>query len=108
MTKGTFYAMGRATPEKFEFSVKVPETITHDKRLNVDKGSITSLEEFLEKISPLKTANKLGAILIQLPPSFTVKESPTHNSSWIDFQQATNLRSNLDILRGKQRGRGIC
>jgi uncharacterized protein YecE (DUF72 family) len=52
--------MGRATPEKFEFSVKVPETVTHDKRLNVDKGSITSLEEFLEKISPLKTANNLG------------------------------------------------
>jgi uncharacterized protein YecE (DUF72 family) len=32
------------------------------------------LNEFLEKISPLKYANKLGAVLIQLPPSFTVKE----------------------------------
>jgi uncharacterized protein YecE (DUF72 family) len=32
------------------------------------------LDEFLEKISPLKSANKLGAVLIQLPPSFTVKE----------------------------------
>src|SRR5205823_3230360 len=35
-------------------------------------GAITSLEEFLDKISPLRTANKLGAILFQLPPSFTV------------------------------------
>ena len=52
----------------------MPETVTHGERLNVEKGAITSLEEFLDKISPLKTANKLGAVLIQLPPSFTVKE----------------------------------
>ena len=74
MTKGTFIGMVKATPEKFQFSIKVPETITHDKRLNIDKGAITDFEEFLDKISPLKDANKLGAILIQLPPSFTVNE----------------------------------
>ena len=74
MTKGTFYGMAKATPERFQFSVKVPETVTHGERLNVEKGAITSLEEFLDKISPLKTANKLGAVLIQLPPSFTVNE----------------------------------
>jgi uncharacterized protein YecE (DUF72 family) len=74
MMKGTFYGVVKATPEKFQFSVKVPETVTHDKRLNVEKGAIASLEEFLDKISPLKTANKLGAVLVQLPPSFTVKE----------------------------------
>jgi uncharacterized protein YecE (DUF72 family) len=28
MTKGTFVGMSRATPEKFQFSIKVPETIT--------------------------------------------------------------------------------
>jgi uncharacterized protein YecE (DUF72 family) len=32
------------------------------------------LGEFLDKISPLKSTNKLGAVLIQLSPSFTVKE----------------------------------
>ncbi len=74
MTKGTFHGMVKATPEKFQFSVKVPETVTHDNRLDVDKGAIALFEEFLDKISPLKTANKLGAVLIQLPPSFTVKE----------------------------------
>jgi uncharacterized protein YecE (DUF72 family) len=36
MTKGTFIGMVRATPEKFQFLVKVPETITHEKRLDVD------------------------------------------------------------------------
>ena len=35
---------------------------------------MTSFEEFLDKISPLKTAKKLGAILFQLPPSFTVSD----------------------------------
>jgi uncharacterized protein YecE (DUF72 family) len=66
--------MSRATPEKFQFSIKVPETVTHVKRMDVKKGAITSFEEFLDKISPLKTANKLGAILFQLPPSFTVND----------------------------------
>ena len=74
MTRGTFVGMTRATPEKFQFSIKVPETVTHVKRLDIKKGAMTSFEEFLDKISPLKTANKLGAILFQLPPSFTVSE----------------------------------
>ncbi|MDW0165572.1 MAG: DUF72 domain-containing protein, partial [Nitrososphaeraceae archaeon] len=74
MTKDTFTAMNRATPADFQFSVKVPETVTHDNRLDVNKGAMALLNEFLEKISPLKYANKLGAVLIQLPPSFTVKE----------------------------------
>ena len=65
MTKGTFIGMIRATPEKFQFSVKVPETITHKKRLDINNGAIVDFEEFLDKISPLKTANKLGTILIR-------------------------------------------
>ena len=74
MTKGTFIGLVRATPAKFQFSVKVPETITYHKKLNVKRGAITDFEEFLDKISPLKTTGKLGAVLIQLSPSFTVKD----------------------------------
>jgi uncharacterized protein YecE (DUF72 family) len=74
MTKETFVNMNKATPDNFQFSVKVPETVTHDRRLDVSKGAVTHLEEFLDKISPLKSSNKLGAVLIQLPPNFTVKE----------------------------------
>jgi len=74
MTKETFASMSNATPPNFEFSVKVPESITHHKSLDVNKGAINTLEEFLEKISPLRITNKLGAVIIQLPPSFTVKE----------------------------------
>lgn len=74
MTKGTFIGLVRATPAKFQFSVKVPETITYHKKLNVKREAITDFEEFLDKISPLKTTGKLGAVLIQLSPSFTVKD----------------------------------
>lgn len=74
MGQGTFFGMIRATPDNFEFSVKVPETITHDKRLNVSKDAADTFQEYLDRISPLKKANKLGAILLQLPPSFTVQE----------------------------------
>jgi uncharacterized protein YecE (DUF72 family) len=71
--------MARATPEKFQFSIKVLETITHVKRLDVNKGAITYSEEFLDKISPLRTAKKLAAILFQLPPSFTVNDFENNN-----------------------------
>jgi uncharacterized protein YecE (DUF72 family) len=74
MTKGTFIGMTRSTPERFQFSIKVPETVTHVKRLDIKEGAMTSFEEFLDKISPLKTANKLGDILFQLPPSFAVSD----------------------------------
>ncbi len=74
MTKGTFIGLVRATPEKFQFSVKVPETITYQKKLNVKRGAFADFEKFLEKISPLRRTNKLGAVLIQLPPSFTVND----------------------------------
>ncbi|MCD6037903.1 MAG: uncharacterized protein K0S67_1791, partial [Nitrososphaeraceae archaeon] len=53
MTKGTFIGMVKATPENFQFSVKVPEIITHRKRLEVGKGAITDFEIFLDKTSPL-------------------------------------------------------
>jgi uncharacterized protein YecE (DUF72 family) len=72
MTNGTFIGISRATPEKFQFSIKVPETVTHVKRLDPKKGAMTAFEEFLNKISPLRTANKLGAISFQLPQRFTV------------------------------------
>jgi uncharacterized protein YecE (DUF72 family) len=74
MTSGTFYGMVKATPPNFQFSVKAPETVTHVKRMDVKEGALSVFEEFLEKIAPLKNTNKLGAVLLQLPPSFSVDE----------------------------------
>jgi uncharacterized protein YecE (DUF72 family) len=75
MTQGLFVGIARTTPPDFKISVKVPEIITHDKRLDINKDVMTDLKTFLDKISPLKNSNKLGAIIIQLPPSFTITES---------------------------------
>lgn len=92
MTKGTFIGMSKATPAGFQFSVKVPETITHKKRLDIKKNVLKDFEAFLEKISPLRNANKLGAILIQLPPSFTVSEFKNVES----FLNELSTFSNID------------
>jgi len=62
------------TPPGFKFSAKLPQIITHKKRLEkVDD----ELREFLDLIKPIAEADKLGAILIQLPPSFTSQSQNT-------------------------------
>lgn len=61
----------RATGPAFKFSLKVPKTITHDKKL---LHSEKDTSDFLERIEPITRAGKLGCLLIQLPASFTFKE----------------------------------
>jgi uncharacterized protein YecE (DUF72 family) len=58
------------TPKDFLFSVKLPRTITHDYKLNLDECSET-LYSFFDSITPIHESGKLLAILIQLPPSFS-------------------------------------
>ena len=60
-----------ATPTGFQFTAKTPRSITHDRRL---VGAEGEFEEFVDVIAGL--GEKLGAILIQLPPDFTVRERP--------------------------------
>jgi len=55
-------------------SIKVPGNITNDKRLDIYNNVIDDLTLFINKISPLINANKLGAIIIQLQPNFTINE----------------------------------
>lgn len=54
------------TPTNFLFSVKLPSEITHKNRL---RDSQAHLSEFTKRMRLLK--EKLGAILIQLPPDFS-------------------------------------
>lgn len=71
----TFYAIPatsavenwyKRTPEKFTFSLKMPQEITHEYGLR--EPSFPILEEFCERVLMLK--EKLGAVLIQMPPNF--------------------------------------
>ncbi len=75
MHEGLFLDIANTTPNDFKISVKVPEIITHETRLDISRNVVSDLNEFLKKISPLKSKGKLGSIIIQLPPSFTIKES---------------------------------
>ena len=74
MGRATFEGMANSTPDNFQFSIKVPEIITRTKKLSIAEGAFSVFEEFLERISPLKKANKLGAILFQMSPNFTVDD----------------------------------
>ncbi len=59
----------KRTPDNFRFTAKFPKIITHEKKfMNVEKD----LELFYKRMEPLK--NKILALLIQLPPSYQIKE----------------------------------
>ncbi len=73
-SRGLVHGWARHTPEDFVFSVKLPQQITHDKRLQLERGVESDLVRFLGLMRPLISSGKLGPVLIQLPPSFT-KES---------------------------------
>lgn len=59
------------TPPEFTFCAKLPKTITHDHKL---VGATDEFKGFLNSIQPL--GEKLGVLLIQMPPSFTAHELP--------------------------------
>jgi uncharacterized protein YecE (DUF72 family) len=76
----TFHAIPRreivsswhaAVPADFVFSAKLPQVITHMKRL---RGVEQDLESFLEAMEPL--GQQLAVILAQLPPDFHSDERP--------------------------------
>lgn len=60
--------LSRVAPKDFKFSMKIPKDISHKKLLDTRKGALEDLDKFLKLIQPLKESEKLGALLIQLPP----------------------------------------
>ncbi|MES2385063.1 MAG: DUF72 domain-containing protein [Pseudomonadota bacterium] len=60
----TYERWAGSVPHHFRFSVKLPKTITHERRLR-DCGGL--LDGFLAQAAGL--GDKLGCLLVQLPPS---------------------------------------
>jgi len=58
-----------SVPDGFIFCAKLPRQITHEKRLIGVRGELT---EFIDVMRML--GDKLGVLLIQLPPGFTISE----------------------------------
>ncbi|HSZ75589.1 MAG TPA: DUF72 domain-containing protein [Rhizomicrobium sp.] len=61
---GTYARWAASVPEHFRFAVKMPRSITHERRL---KETDELLDTFLAQSRAL--GDRLGPILIQLPPS---------------------------------------
>lgn len=60
------------TPKDFKFSLKFPQKITHEHRLDYERSRET-LTEFLSGLEPLK--GKIGVLVMQLPPSLRFEEA---------------------------------
>lgn len=82
--QGTVYGWEKNTPEGFVFSAKIPKLITHDKRLDLEKGVMADLFRFLDSMKPLIKAGKLGPVLLQLPPSFSYDKDYDRLRSFIE------------------------
>lgn len=91
------------TPENFLFTAKMPKKITHDNHL---ENVASALQYFYRSIGELK--EKLGAVLVQLPPSFKydkhkaalenfVLQIPSEMRHAVEFRHASWFKA--DILR---------
>lgn len=108
----TWRRWAESVPEGFAFSVKMPKTISHQRKL-LDCEEL--LEAFLEEVRPL--GNKLQILLLQLPPKLAfdawvaepflrrVKSQTTvqlvcepRHASWFD-DEADGLLQDLQVAR---------
>ena len=83
----TYARWAQTVPADFRFAVKVPKTITHEKRL---KDAEALLDAFLGECTAL--GKKLGPLLVQLPPS-------------LGFDPKTEF---FDALRARFGGAVVC
>ena len=70
-TEGMVLGWLRHTPDDFVFTAKVPQTVTHDKWMDIRKGALDDLSKFLQVMRPLNEAGKLKCLLLQLRPMMT-------------------------------------
>jgi uncharacterized protein YecE (DUF72 family) len=106
--RSTVLSWARKVPDGFRFTAKMPQVITHANGLG---GGYEELTTFLERMSLL--GDKLGPILVQLPPTFGYHDLDTlrgflhllHSSAQelrfaIEFRNASLLRQDvLSLLR---------
>jgi len=69
----TWLRWAESTPPEFKFAVKVPKAITHEGKL-LNAGVL--LQSFLDQVRGL--GEKLGPLLIQLPPKLAFDEGVAH------------------------------
>lgn len=80
-SQATYRRWADSVPAAFRFCVKLPKSITHDRRL---AGCDRLLDDFLEQAGGLGT--RLGCLLVQLPPSLAFDE-PTAQAFFMALRQ---------------------
>ncbi|HVB12619.1 MAG TPA: DUF72 domain-containing protein, partial [Nitrososphaerales archaeon] len=114
--RGLVFGWAKNTPKNFQFSVKLPQLITHRKKLDLGLGVEVDLNDFVGLLQPLSETDKLGPLLIQLPPSFSFDKVDTlekfcevlpkgykfavefRNESWLeDAKQVRSLLAKYDV-----------
>jgi uncharacterized protein YecE (DUF72 family) len=112
-SKGLVLGWSRYSPENFVFSAKLPRTMTHDKKLDLDKGVESDLLRFLSLMKPLIAGGKMGPILVQLPPSYSYQSDfdrlkkflaavPEDIKFAVEFRHPSWLREDVwSMLRGR-------
>ncbi len=112
-SKGLVLGWARYTPEGFVFSVKLPQQLTHEKKLDISKGVEADLIRFLGLLRPLIASGKLGPVLVQLPPSFSYQsdfdrlkgflaQTPEDVKFAVEFRHPSWLREDVwSLLRSR-------
>ena len=88
-SRKTIDAWAAATPDRFKFSFKAPQKITHFSKLRDCADTLRYFGDVL-----LGLGEKLGAVLFQLPPSFK-KETPLL-ASFLD-EMGSDLRTSFEF-----------
>lgn len=102
----TYQRWVAAVPEDFKFSVKVPKTITHEKRL---RGCESEIDAFCRQVAALGA--KLRVLLVQTPPSlrlepqaaaasFTALRAGTDAAIVVEARHASWFTPEADTLLG--------
>ena len=87
----------KKTPKNFLFSVKLPQSVTHTHKLDIDL-CLDDLNVFLKVMAPLIDSSKLLSFLIQLPPSFRKKEHYSNLKDFIDNWPGNPENDNYSLV----------
>jgi len=111
-SKGMVMGWTKYSPEGFVFTAKLPQLITHEKKLDLNQGVKEDLDKFIEIMEPLWLGGKLGCVLIQLPPRFTFQPEkldsffkilPTQVKFAVEFRDHSWMRADTWTLLQKNR-----
>ena len=93
----------KATPEKFKFSLKAPQKVTHFAKL---RNCGDTLRYFHQVVCDLE--KKLGVVLFQLPPAFEERRGAAWLISSTTSRQECGPRSSFAMTRGSATTSSSC